>query len=57
MPASKSRRKSTALPTPIPARCMNVREASHYLGATVWFVRTAVWEERLKAVKFGRYGA
>jgi excisionase family DNA binding protein len=53
MPASKSRPKSTALPTPVAPRMLNVREAAHYLGATVWFVRTAVWEEKLRSVKFG----
>jgi excisionase family DNA binding protein len=53
MPAPKSRKKVKAVPTPIPARCMNVHAAASYLGATVWFVRTAVWEEKIKAVKFG----
>jgi excisionase family DNA binding protein len=32
---------------------LNVRDAAAYLGATIWFVRTLAWEERVRAVKFG----
>jgi excisionase family DNA binding protein len=52
MPAFK-KVKAVSVPTSIPARCLNVREAAQYIGATVWFVRTAVWENKLKSVKFG----
>jgi excisionase family DNA binding protein len=32
---------------------LNVRDAAVYLGATVWFVRTLAWEEKVRSVKFG----
>jgi excisionase family DNA binding protein len=54
--SSRSRiplKKPKAVPLPVQARMLNVHAAASYLGATVWFVRTAVWEDKLKAVKFG----
>lgn len=44
--------KNPAVPT-IQPRLLNVRDAAAYLGATIWFVRTLAWEEKVKAVKFG----
>jgi excisionase family DNA binding protein len=48
-----SRKKTTSETTPVAARMLNVRDAAAYLGATIWFVRTLAWEEKVKAVKFG----
>jgi excisionase family DNA binding protein len=30
-----------------------IREAAAYLGATVWFIRSQVWNQKLPYVKFG----
>jgi excisionase family DNA binding protein len=40
-------------PVPVRARMLNVKQAAEYLGATVWFVRTECWADRLKSVRFG----
>jgi excisionase family DNA binding protein len=46
-------KKLKATPAPVTARMLNVRDAAVYLGATVWFVRTLAWEEKVRSVKFG----
>lgn len=30
-----------------------IREAAKYLGATVWFVRSQVWDRKLPFLRFG----
>lgn len=37
-----------------PPRGLRVAEAAAYLGATVYFVRDAVWKNQLPAMKLGR---
>ena len=34
-------------------RCLNVKEAAHYLGCTIWHLRSLVWEHKLAAIKMG----
>jgi excisionase family DNA binding protein len=46
-------KKLKEMPAPFTARMLNVHDAAAYLGATVWFVRTIAWEEKVRAVKFG----
>lgn len=37
----------------IEPRMLNLKQAAAYLGATVWFVRTLIWNRRIPFVKFG----
>ena len=53
MSVTAPRKKPTSEATPVRVRMLNVHEAAEYLGATVWFVRTLAWEEKVRAVKFG----
>jgi len=32
---------------------LNVKQAAAYIGATVWFMRTLVWEKEIPSVMFG----
>jgi excisionase family DNA binding protein len=34
-------------------RCLNITEAAAYIGATVWFMRTLVWERKIPFAKRG----
>ncbi len=55
MPARKSSQHNII--TPIqepPARGLRLSEAARYSGATLWFLRTAIWEGRLKSIKLGK---
>jgi len=38
---------------PDTARCLGVREAAIYLGATIWAVRSLAWERRLPFIRLG----
>lgn len=35
-------------------RLLNVAEAAHYLGTTVWQVRTLTWEKKLPVIRLGK---
>lgn len=39
--------------TIITPRLLNVKQAAAYIGATVWFMRTLVWEKEIPSVMFG----
>jgi excisionase family DNA binding protein len=54
-----STKKGSAVQNPenesaFPHRGLRVAEAAAYLGATVYFVRDAVWKNQLPAMKLGR---
>ena len=34
-------------------RMLPIQDAAKYLGATVWFVRSQVWDRKLPFLKFG----
>lgn len=46
-------RKSSTEPEVRP-RLLSIREASVYLGATIWAVRELVWSRRVPHLKIGR---
>jgi excisionase family DNA binding protein len=33
---------------------LTVKDAAAYLGTTVWFIRSQVWDRKLPALKFGK---
>jgi excisionase family DNA binding protein len=35
-------------------RGLSVLEASKYAGATIWFIRSAIWDKRLPALRLGK---
>lgn len=39
--------------TAVEPRMLPIRDAAKYLGATVWFVRSQVWDRKLPFLKFG----
>jgi excisionase family DNA binding protein len=49
------RSKSAAVPTApvIQPRAYSIAEAAKYIGATVWFLRTLVWNRRIPFLKHG----
>ena len=38
----------------LPPRGLSVMDASKYAGTTVWFIRMAIWEKRLPALRLGK---
>jgi len=34
-------------------RCLNVSQSAEYLGATVWFVRSQIWANKLHGIRLG----
>jgi len=52
---SKSKaKKQTPVAAPMTApHLLNIKDAAAYLSATVWFLRSLVWERRIPFVKFG----
>lgn len=35
-------------------RCLGVKEAARYLGVTVWFIRSMIWEGTLPVIRCGK---
>jgi excisionase family DNA binding protein len=46
-------KKSTPAPTPAVVRLLTIKDAARYLSATIWFLRTCVWERRIPFLKLG----
>jgi excisionase family DNA binding protein len=38
---------------PASARLLTIKAAAEYLSATVWFLRTCVWEKQIPFLKLG----
>lgn len=36
------------------ARLLSIKQAAEYLGATIWFMRTLVWERRIPFLRLGK---
>ena len=34
---------------------LNVEDAAAYLGSSIWFVRSLVWDRKLPKLKFGNH--
>ena len=45
---------SEQIEQPIQPRLLGVQDAARYLGATAWFVRTLIWQQRIAFCKFGK---
>ena len=45
--------RSSSVPDSAP-RCLGVREAAIYLGATIWAVRSLAWERKLPFIRLGQ---
>jgi excisionase family DNA binding protein len=54
LPRKRNAKVADAAKSEVQPRMFNVKEAAAYLGSTVYFVRTLVWERRLPKVKFGK---
>ena len=39
---------------PVTPRLLRIKEAAEYLGASVWFVRTLVWEDKIPFLHLGQ---
>jgi excisionase family DNA binding protein len=51
---SRKKKSTSKLPaTVVEPRLLSVKGAATYLSATVWFMRTLVWEKKIPSVKFG----
>jgi excisionase family DNA binding protein len=46
-------KKPSAPAIEIQPKLINIKEAAAYIGATVWFMRTIVLENRIPFVRFG----
>ena len=51
MPTKKVLRPSAPAVSP---RMLTVQDAAAYLSATVWFVRSLVWDQKVRSLKFGK---
>jgi excisionase family DNA binding protein len=40
-------------PAVVEPRLFSIKATAAYLSATVWFVRTLVWEKKIPSVRFG----
>jgi len=49
MPSQRSQPNQTLTP-----RLLRITEAAKYLSASVWFVRSLIWERRIPFCKFGK---
>jgi excisionase family DNA binding protein len=38
---------------PIEPRMLNIKQSAAYMGATVWFIRSLIWDRRIPFCKFG----
>jgi len=52
VPKQSSNKTSTTAPA-IQPRALNIQEAASYIGATVWFLRTLIWNRRIPYLKHG----
>lgn len=50
--SSKTSVVATTAPAIVP-RAYSIEEAAKYIGATVWFLRTLVWNHRIPYLKHG----
>ena len=46
-------KKPSAPAIEIQPKLINIKDAAAYIGATVWFIRTIVLENRIPFVRFG----
>jgi len=37
----------------IEPRLLNIKQAAAYMGGSIWFVRTLIWNRQIPFVKFG----
>jgi excisionase family DNA binding protein len=44
---------SKQIDTDVP-RMLTVQDAAKYLGSTTWFVRSLVWDQKVRSLKFGK---
>jgi excisionase family DNA binding protein len=47
---ARASKESTLVVEP---RCLNIGEAAAYLAATVWYMRSMIWERRIPFAKRG----
>jgi len=45
--------KQVAAPAVTP-RMLTVQDAAKYLGCTIWFVRSLVWDQKVRSLTFGK---
>jgi excisionase family DNA binding protein len=46
-----SSKQITSAVTP---RMLTVQDAAKYLGCTIWFVRSLVWDQKVRSLTFGK---
>jgi excisionase family DNA binding protein len=47
-------KETQGIPNPLPKRLYTLKEASHYLGRTLWSVRELVWKGSIPIVREGK---
>jgi excisionase family DNA binding protein len=44
----------TTASVPTPARLLSIKDAARYLSASVWFVRSLIWDKRVPYLQLGK---
>jgi len=53
VPKSQCEKCTQGISNPFPPRLMTIKQASQFLGLTVWAIRERIWAGQLPVVRFG----
>jgi excisionase family DNA binding protein len=44
----------SATTAPVQPRLLGVKQAAAYLGATVWYIRSIIWDKKIPSLRLGK---
>jgi excisionase family DNA binding protein len=51
---SKNTKPNLSKPSPLSPRLLRIADAAEYLSASVWFVRSLIWEDKIPFLHLGQ---